>query len=419
MTLTSSKTIEFDDDGDRPRGASDVASSPDVFTKAFRYTRPQEIRAAGLYPYFLPVEASEAVEVVIEGRRRVMVGSNNYLGLTHDPRVIAAAEAALHKYGTACTGSRFLNGNTDLHERLEQELARLTSKPAAVIFPTGFQTNLGVVSSLVGRGDVAFIDKRDHASIVDGCALALGETVRFHHGDLDDLEAKLAHHPGRGKLIVVDGVYSMEGDLADLPRLVELGRRYGARLVVDDAHALGVLGATGAGTAEHFGLTDQVDLIVGTFSKSFASIGGFVAGDPAVISYVKHHARSLIFSASMPPSACATVLACLEIMRQEPERRARLWAHARKMRDGLSGLGFDVGATETPIVPVIIGGLLRTFDFWRRLFDDGVFTNPVVAPAVPEHACRVRTSYMATHTEEQLDFVLEAFDRVGHATGIL
>jgi 8-amino-7-oxononanoate synthase len=392
----------------------------DIFAKAVQFTRARELQATGFYPYFFPVEGSEATEVVIDGKRRVMIGSNNYLGLTHDPRVVEAAQSAIRKYGSACTGSRFLNGNTDLHERLEHDLAKLTGKEAALVFSTGFQTNLGVISSLVSRNDLVYIDKLDHASIVDGCFLSLGETVRFRHGDLDELESLLRRsEEGRGKLIAVDGVFSMEGDVADIPRLVELRAEYGARLLVDDAHAIGVFGPTGAGTAEHFGLTDQVDLILGTFSKSFASIGGFVAGDEEVIHYIKHNARSLIFSASMPPSACATVLACIEILRQEPERRLRLWDHARKMKAGFTSLGFDIGASEAPIIPVIIGDDFKTFQFWKALFDNGVFTNPVVSPAVPERASRVRTSYIATHTEEQLDFVLDVFERVGKSMGII
>ena len=401
--------------------AVQTRSTPaDIFAKATQYTKAREIQAAGLYPYFLPIEGSDATEVIADGKRRVMIGSNNYLGLTHDPRVIEAAEVALRKYGTACTGSRFLNGNTDLHERLEHELATLTGKEAALVFSTGYQANVGVISSLVSRSDVVFIDKLDHASIVDGCFLAVGQTVRFRHSDLDDLEMQLRRTDERkGKLIAVDGIFSMEGEIADLPRLVELRAEYGARLLVDDAHAIGVLGPTGAGTAEHFGLTEHVDLIVGTFSKSFASIGGFVAGDEAVIHYMKHHARSLIFSASMPPSACATVLACIEIMAQEPERRQRLWAHARKMKEGFTSLGFDVGDTQAPIIPVIIGDTLSTFRFWRALYDNGVYANPVVSPAVPERSSRIRTSYIATHTDDQLDFVLEVFERVGRSMGII
>ena len=393
--------------------------SPDVFAKAYDYHRPEEVRALGLYPYFVPIEGSEATEVTIDGRRLVMVGSNNYLGLNHDPRVIAAAQEAMAKYGSACTGSRFLNGNTDLHDRLEFELAQLTGKPAALVFPTGYQTNLGTISALVGRTDTVFVDKLDHASIIDGCQLSVGEMVRFRHGDLDDLDAKLARAVGRGKLVAVDGVFSMEGDIVDLPRLVAVCERHDARLLVDDAHAIGVLGPRGAGTAEHFGLTARVDLIVGTFSKAFASIGGFVAGDESVIKYLKHHARSLIFSASMPPSACAAVLACIDILRAEPERRQQLWAHGERMRNELSGLGFDVGAAQAPIVPVIIGGDLQTFAFWRRLYDEGVFTNPVISPAVPEHSARIRTSYIATHTTEQLDFVLDVFERVGKDMGVI
>ena len=392
----------------------------DIFAKARQFTRAREMQALGLYPYFFPIEGSEATEVVSGGKRRVMVGSNNYLGLTHDPRVMEAAQAAIRKYGSGCTGSRFLNGNTDLHERLEEELAVLTGKEAALVFSTGYQANVGVISALVSRSELLFIDKLDHASIVDGCHLSMGRTARFRHGDLYDLELQLqAAEAARGKLIAVDGVFSMEGELADLPRLVTLRERYGARLLVDDAHAVGVLGATGAGTAEHFGVTADVDLIVGTFSKSFASIGGFVAAEEPVIHYLRHHARSLIFSASMPPSACATVLKCIEILAQEPERRERLWRHVAKMKEGFRSLGFDIGNSEAPIVPVIVGDMMKTFQFWRALYDSGVFTNPVVAPAVPENSARIRTSYIATHTTEQLDFVLDVFARVGKSLGII
>ena len=401
--------------------APQLSASSDVFFKTRDFTRLAEAKASGLYPYFVPIESSTGTEVVVDGKRRVMIGSNNYLGLTHDPRVIAAAQAAIEKYGSACTGSRFLNGNTDLHDRIEVKLAELTGKEAGLVFSTGFQTNLGVIATLVGRTDFVYIDKLDHASIVDGCFLSAGDTVRFRHGDLDDLEAKLArgNRNGGGKLIVVDGVFSMEGDIVDLPRLVELCAQYDARLVVDDAHSIGVLGETGAGTAEHFGLTPQVDLIVGTFSKSFASIGGFVTGEREVIEYLKHQARALIFSASMPPSACAAVLTCIDIMAAEPERRQRLWENADYMRAGLRSLGYDTGVSETPIVPVIIGNDHLTFHFWRSLFDNGVFTNPVVAPAVPEKESRIRTSYSATHTRDQLDFVLDVFAKVGRAAGVI
>lgn len=373
----------------------------------------------GLYPYFFPVEQSNGTEVVIEGRRRIMIGSNNYLGLTHDPRLMEAAEAAIRRYGTACTGSRFLNGNTDLHERLEHDLAALVGKPAALVFPTGFQTNLGVIATLVGPGDAVFIDKLDHASIVDGAVQSGGHIERFRHGDLAHLERKLAYRADLAKLVVVDGVFSMEGDLADVPRLVQLCRAYGARLVVDDAHGVGVFGPNGGGVAEHFGLTNEVDLIVGTFSKSLASIGGFVAGDEPVISYLRHTARNVIFSAAIPASACAAALKAVEIIRTEPERRERLWANARRMKRELTAMGFDTLDSESPIVPVVVGDMMRTFRFWRDLFDAGVFTNPVIPPAVPENSCRIRTSYMATHTDEQLDEVLEIFQRCGRAAGLI
>jgi 8-amino-7-oxononanoate synthase len=417
-------SIETNGRVDLPADAAPSQSPPasppaDIFAKTRQFARLSEAKEKGLYPYFIPVESSRGNEVTIEGAARVMIGSNNYLGLTHDPRVIAAAQQAISKYGTACTGSRFLNGNTDLHDRIETRLAALTGKEAALVFSTGFQTNLGVIATLVHRNDTVFIDKLDHASIVDGCHLSGGETVRFRHGDFTELETKLRRVTRGGKLIVVDGVFSMEGDIVDLPTLVGLCRKYDARLAVDDAHSVGVLGATGAGTAEHFNLTDDVDLIIGTFSKSFASIGGFVSGEQQVIDYLKHQARSLIFSASMPPSACAAVLTCLDILEQEPERRLKVWENADYMRSGLQSLGYDTGVSETPIVPVLIGQDDKTFMFWRALFDRGVFANPVVPPAVPEKESRIRTSYSATHTREQLDFVLDVFATVGRQFGVI
>lgn len=410
--------------GDAPgpvEGSSAAAfpATTDMLAKAYAYTRPQEVRALGLYPYFIPVERSDATEVMVQGMPRIMVGSNNYLGLTNDPRVLEAASQALVKYGSACTGSRFLNGNTDLHDRLEIELSQLMGKDAALVFPTGYQANLGVISAIAGPGDVLLIDKLNHASMVDGANLSGAEVVRFRHGDLAHLDARLTRAAGRPKMVIVDGVFSMEGDLADIPRIADLCDSHSARLVVDDAHGVGVFGATGAGVCEHFGATSRVDLIIGTFSKSFASIGGFVAGDEAVISYLRHTARSLIFSASIPASACATVLAAIDIMRQEPERRERLWQNARRMQSELSGLGFDTFGSESPIVPVIVGGTLRTFEFWKRLLDAGVFTNPVIAPAVPATSGRIRTSYMATHTDAQLDRVLDAFQTVGREMGLI
>ncbi|MXX67867.1 MAG: aminotransferase class I/II-fold pyridoxal phosphate-dependent enzyme [Gemmatimonadales bacterium] len=393
---------------------------PSILDKCRELATVNDLREAGLYPYFMPIEASHDTWVVIDGARKIMVGSNNYMGLTHDPRVLEAARDALNKFGSGNTGSRFLNGNLDLHEQLEDELADFTGMEAALVFSTGYQTNLGTLGALIGRADTVYIDKLDHASLQDGVRLGLGRTRRFNHNDFATLRRMLeAEKPSRGKLIAVDGVYSMEGDIADLPTLVELRREYGAAILVDDAHAVGVLGETGAGTAEHWGLTDEVDLILGTFSKSFASIGGFVAGRADVIDYLQHNARALMFSASMPPASAATVLKALEIIRDEPERREQLWKNTHRMMEGFKSIGFDIGPTETPIVPILIGPMEKTFVFWRALFEAGVFSNPVVPPAVPEGSCRLRTSYMATHTDDDLDFVLEQVERVGKKLGVV
>jgi 8-amino-7-oxononanoate synthase len=391
-----------------------------VFAKCENFTTSRDLREKGLYPYFQRIEESRDTTVVIDGHEKVMVGSNNYMGLTHDPRIIEASKEALDKYGSGNTGSRFLNGNLDLHDQLEEELADFVGKDRALVFSTGYQTNLGTLGALIGRNDTAFVDKLDHACIQDGARLGFGDVQRFNHGDYDTLQRMLeSERESRGKLIVVDGVYSMEGDLADLPTLTDLAGDHDAALVVDDAHAIGVMGPEGQGTAAHFGLTDEVDLITGTFSKSLASIGGFVAGDEVVIEYLQNNARALIFSASMPPASVATVLKALEIIRNEPERRRRLWDNTHRMMDGFREMGFDIGPTETPIVPILVGPQDKTFLFWKQLFDAGVFTNPVVPPAVPEGSCRLRTSYMATHTEEHLDFVLETVERIGTGLGVI
>lgn len=391
-----------------------------LFDKCKSFTRAREIQAAGLYPYFKPISHSEDTVVVIEGQPRIMMGSNNYLGLTHHPEVLAAAKAALERYGSGCTGSRFLNGTLDLHETLEAELAEFFGKEACLVFSTGYQANLGLISGLVGRGETVFLDKLDHASIVDGAKMSQGETVRFNHGDLAGLERKLQRVPeGTGTMVIVDGVYSMEGDIADVPGLLKVCQKYGAALAVDDAHAVGVLGPRGDGTAAHFGLTEEVDLIVGTFSKSLASIGGFCAGAETVIHFLRHHSRPMIFTAALPPANTAGVLAALHVMQREPERRERLWANTRRLQEGMRRIGFDIGPTETPIVPVLIGPLEKTFLFWRKLFDAGVFTNPVVPPAVPPSQCRLRTSLMATHTDEQIDHALDIFARLGKELGVI
>jgi 8-amino-7-oxononanoate synthase len=395
-----------------------------LFDKCHSFTRAREVMAAGYYPYFVPIERSTATESYVGGKCKVMVGSNNYMGLTHHPCVIEAAQAALQKYGSGCTGSRFLNGNMDLHERLEARLAEFIGTEAALVFSTGYQTNLGVIGTLVGRNDRVYLDKLDHASIVDGSRLSYGEVARFKHGDLEGLRRQFmadaaANGNGGGRMVVVDGVFSMEGDYADVPSLVELCDEFGAALVVDDAHAIGYVGPTGAGTAEHFGLTDRVALTIGTFSKSFASIGGFVAGPESVIHYLRHHARSLMFSASMPPSAVATVLAALDVIQREPERRERLWQITHRMMEEFRGLGFEIGPTQTPIIPIMVGPMDKTFIFWKEVFDAGVFTNPVMPPAVPENSCRLRTSYIAEHTDEQLDFVLDTFAKVGKKLAVI
>ncbi|MFQ5702438.1 MAG: aminotransferase class I/II-fold pyridoxal phosphate-dependent enzyme [Gemmatimonadales bacterium] len=390
-----------------------ILQQAQLFEKCNNFTKAREVQAAGLYPYFKPISKAEDTVVVIEGRERIMMGSNNYLGLTHHPRVLEAARKALETFGSGCTGSRFLNGTIKLHEELEERLADFFCKESALVFSTGYQANLGLISGLVGRGDVVFIDKLDHASIVDGAKLSYGETERFNHGDLAQLERKLTKKAGRGSMIIVDGVYSMEGDIAQLPELVKLAQKYGAALAVDDAHSVGVLGSRGDGTASHFGLVDEVDVVVGTFSKSLASIGGFVAASESVIHYLKHNSRPLMFTAALPPSNTAGVLAALEIMIEEPERRDRLWANTCRFREGCQNLGFDIGPTQTPIIPILIGTLEKTFAFWRELFEAGVFTNPVVPPAVPADQCRLRASLMATHKAEQIDSVLDLLGKLG------
>ena len=400
--------------------APTVTSVVPILEKCQQFTRADEVKAQGLYPYFKPISESEDTVVVIEGQRRVMLGSNNYLGLTHHPKVLEAATRALHRYGSGCTGSRFLNGSLDLHVQLEEALSAFLGKEDCIVFSTGYGANLGLISGLVGRGDRVYLDKLDHACIVDGAKLSFGETDRFGHGDLAHLERLLQKAPaGKGKLVVVDGVYSMEGDIADVPNLVRLCRLHGAALAVDDAHSLGVLGPNGEGTGAHFGMANEVDIIAGTFSKSLASVGGYVAGSERVINYLRHHSRPFIFTAALPPANTAGVLAALEVIQSEPERRERVWHNARRLQEGLRQTGFDIGPTETPIVPVLIGPLDQTMIMWRKMYDAGVFTNPVVPPAVPYSQCRLRTSVMATHTDDQIDFCLEAFSRIGKELGVV
>ncbi len=388
----------------------------DLFRKCEEYTEANEVRAWGLYPYFRPIEHSEGTEVEIDGQRLIMAGSNNYLGLTRHPKVVEAAHRALDEFGTSCTGSRFLNGTLALHEELESRLARFMDKEAALVFSTGFQTNLGTISGLVGKDDIILIDREAHASLVDGCRLAAGQTFRFHHNDANHLERKLkVLRPDAAKLVIVDGVYSMLGDLAPLPEIVQVCQKYGARLLVDEAHGVGVMGARGQGAVEELGVNDQVDLVMGTFSKAFASIGGFIAGPRHVIDFLKHHARSMIFSASMAPPVVAATLAALDVVESEPQRRQRVRDIGRRMKTEFRARGLTVGDTETPIVSILVGERYDTLRAWKMVYEHGVFTNAIVAPATPPNRGLLRTSYIATHTDGQLDTVLDNVSQAVHA----
>jgi 8-amino-7-oxononanoate synthase len=392
----------------------------DIFTKCYEFTDADQLKAAGYYFIFRRIESAQDTEVMVGGHKLIMAGSNNYLGLTSHPRVKEAAIKAVEKYGSGCAGSRFLNGNLDIHEELEKKLAAFFHKEDAVVFATGYQTNLGTISALVGRNDEVILDKVDHASIIDGCRLSFGKVKKFRHNDMRDLERVLSSAPDRvGKLIIVDGVFSMEGDIAPLPEILALAKKYGARVMVDDAHGVGVLGAGGRGTAEHFHKEDEVDVIMGTYSKSLAAIGGFIVASGKVANYVRHIARSFMFSASLPPALVAAVSTALDIIKEQPELRERLWHNTHKMLKGFQELGFDTGTSETPIIPIIIGDQLKTFQMCGLLQENGVFVNFVVSPAVPPGRELLRTSYMATHTDEQLDRILDAFGRAGRQLGII
>jgi 8-amino-7-oxononanoate synthase len=392
----------------------------DIFEKCSKiYEQTQELIESGHYFFFRKLESPQDSEVMVNGKKVIMIGSNNYLGLTNHPRVKEAAIKAIEKFGSGCAGSRFLNGNLEIHEELEAKLARFFRKEAALVFATGYQTNLGTISALIGRNDVAIIDKYDHASIIDGCRLSFGQVKKFKHNDMKDLERVLESTKDKGKLIIIDGIFSMEGDIADLPSIVKLAKAYGARIMVDDAHAIGVLGEGGRGTGEHFGLEDHVDLIMGTYSKSLAAIGGFVAGSRDVINFIKHVGRSMIFSASLPPALVASVSAALDIIEEQPQLRIQLWKNTHKMLKGYKSLGFDTGLSETPIIPIIIKDSMKVYQMCKLLFEKGVFVNAVVSPAVPPGRELLRTSYMATHTEEQLDHVLWAFEKVGKQLGLI
>ena len=387
----------------------------DLFAKCEAYTTARECREKGIYPYFHALESRQDTEVIMEGKRRIMLGSNNYLGLTAAPEVVSAAETALAEYGTGCSGSRFLNGTLRLHLELERELADFVRMDGAVTFSTGFQSNLGIISALVGRGDYVVCDRENHASIYDGCRLSFGKMLRYRHADMDDLEAKLRAVPeSAGCLIVTDGVFSMGGDIAKLPEICELAEKYGARVMVDDAHGLGIIGEGGRGTASHFGLEDRVDVIMGTFSKSLASLGGYMAASELVCDYVRHNSRPFIFSASIPPSNCAAALAALRLLKEHPELPQRLNKLASYARAGLKARGLRIIESETPIIPIYTYEMENTLVSAKRLYDAGVYVNPVLPPAAAPGECLLRVSCMATHTEALLD---EAMDIIAEVLG--
>ena len=380
--------------------------------KLARYDAPQKAKALGVYPYFREIESDKDTEVIINGKKVLMFGSNSYLGLTNHPKIKEAAIAAIKKYGTGCAGSRFLNGTLDIHVELEKRLARFVGKEEAIIYSTGFQVNLGVISCLTGREDYIIWDELDHASIIEGRRLSFSTQLKFKHNDMASLEKVLKSCPeDKVKLIVVDGVFSMEGDVANLPEIVALAKKYNAAIYVDEAHGIGVFGRQGRGTCDHFGVAQDVDLIMGTFSKSFASLGGFVATDSITANYLRHNSRSYIFSASITPASTAAVSAALDIMESEPERIEHLWEMTHYALDGFRNMGCEIGNTSTPIIPLFIRDNNKTFRITRELFDEGVFVNPVVSPAVPSDSTLIRFSLMATHTKEQLDFALDKIQK--------
>jgi len=397
----------------------------DLFEKCRTYDEAKKVKAAGVYPFFRAIESTGGSTVVTQGKRRVMIGSNNYLGLTHHPRVREAAKRAIDIYGTGCTGSRFLNGNLAIHEELEARLAKFMGKESALVFATGFLTNLGTISCLVGRNDVIYSDRENHASIVESTRVAICDTIKFRHNNMQDLERVLAstREKYEGALIVADGVFSMSGDILNFPKAVELAKKYNCRLYVDDAHALGVLGPNGEGTEAHFKAKStsigDADLIMATFSKSFASIGGCVVGSAEAIEFIKHKARSFMFSAAMPPAAVATVLECMKVSDEEPQHLFNLWKNARKMSKELNGMGYNTLNSQTPIIPLLIGDDLAAFSFTQKLYDHGVFATPVVSPAVPQGCALIRTSYMASHTEDDLNYVLDVVQKLGREFGLI
>lgn len=390
-----------------------------LLDKCYSFKDADEVRKLGYYPYFRVISSEQDTEVLVNGKKMLMLGSNSYLGLTNHPKVKEAAIEATRKYGTGCAGSRFLNGTLDIHIELEARLAKLVGKEASLVFATGYQANLGAISAMVTKGEFIVTDKLDHASIIDGCQLSFGKMIRFNHNDMASLEKTLQRAQGKNSLIVVDGIFSMEGDIANLPEIIKLKEKYGASLMVDEAHAIGVLHKTGGGTAMYHNVTDHTDLIMGTFSKSLASVGGFIAANAKVIDYLKHHARSLIFSASLPPASAGSVLAAIKVMEEEPERIENLWKITKYMAENFKNMGFDIGVSNTPIIPIHVGEMMNAFRMWKELGEEGVFINPVVPPAVPPTDTLIRTSFMATHTKDQLDMALEKFRKIGKKLNII
>jgi len=391
-----------------------------LLDKVQEFTKAKELIALGHYPYFRVISSEQDTEVICNGKKMLMMGSNSYLGLTNHPRIIEAAKKATDKYGTGCAGSRFLNGTLDIHIELEAELAKLVGKEDSLAFAAGYMANLGAISAMVCRDEFIVTDKFDHASILDGCNLSAGKMVRFNHNNMKHLDNVLKTKVnGAGALIAVDGIFSMEGDIADIPNICKLAKKHGASVMVDEAHSLGVLHKTGAGAAMAAGCIDDVELIMGTFSKSLASVGGFIAGSYEVIHYLKHHARSLIFSASLPPASAATVLEAMKIMKEEPERIDKLWDNTHYMMKNFKAMGYNTGTSCTPVIPLHVGDMMNAFKMWKQLDDEGVFINPVVPPAVPPNDTLIRTSFMATHTKAQLDMALEKFEKIGKSVGVI
>ena len=396
-----------------------ISSHKDVFTKCYEFNQHTKAQSLGLYPYFRTIEATMGNQVVCNGETKIMIGSNNYLGLAQDERVVEAAIAATRKYGSGCTGSRFLNGNIKLHEDLEEALAKFLKREAVLLFSTGFFANQGALSSLLENTDAILCDRENHASIIDGCKSSVAKTIPFKHNSADALRRRLKRLPETtGKFLVVDGVFSMSGDIVDLPAMQKVAKEYGCRVYVDEAHSLGVLGPKGEGTVHHFGLNSEVDLMMGTFSKSLGSMGGFLAGSKPVIEFLKHKARCFMFTASLAPAVTGGVLRALELMQEEPERIAKLWKNTYKMHEGFKSLGFNIGTTQTPVVPILIGSEIKALQFAQRLFEAGIFATPAVFPAVRYGEAIIRTSYMATHTTDELDYVLDTFARIGKELGV-